>query len=433
MPAHHRWRRIAKAGVIAVVYALALVAYTGSQPGTAEGLAASQVRAKQVTNWRGQVVKAPVGSTVRLAFRVRGGKAKSMTLQSKGAKGWRNHRTVPASVGERVTVRLRVRPTSAKWRLRVLSARGVTVRTSATVKVVPSRVRTWSSGASGEGVADGSFGAWRGSEVAIAGTWNDSYEGQGALWTLQPGYEFGSWERDLDIAIGSIYEDRGETWAAAASGAYDQRWTMALQKMKGLWANRPGTLYMRFAHEFNGDWFDWQVRRSEVQDFVTAWKRFRALQKSIMPEAKLVFCPNDGSAAALGYDWRAAFPGAQYVDLMSVSSFNQWPFVSTKAEFESKIMLTDRFGAPIGIERHRRFAKSKGLPFAISEWSSNAAMGDSPVFVRRFHAWVAEHAGRGAGRIRYEILFNVRKSNDAFEMYPITKMPKATAEYRRLF
>ena len=430
------WRRVLPAGVLAGACALGLVACSSTQPGTAAGPSLSptnaRVAASLVKKWRGQVVKAPAHSTVRLAYTVKAAKAASMTVQTRRKAKWRKHQRVVVRGGERVTVRLPVGSAPTKWRLRVVSARGAALRTSTTVKVIPRRGRTWASGAAGEGVADGSFGRWRKRKAAIAGTWNEDYDAQEAFWTMRPGAEFGSWTGDLDVAVGSIYQDRGETWAKAAEGAYDKRWTASLEELKSLWVGRPGTLYVRFAHEFNGDWFTWQVNKSEVREFKRAWKRYRALQKSIMPSAKLVFCPNDGTLA--GYDWRTAFPGAKYVDVMSVDSFNQYPFVSTKAEFESKIMLTDNFGAPLGIERHRQYAEARGLPFAVSEWSSNASMGDSAVYVNEFHAWVAKHAGKGAGRIRYEILFNVRDSDKGvFQMYSSTQMPKAAAEYRRLF
>ena len=288
----------------------------------------------------------------------------------------------------------------------------------------------WKSGAAGNGVADGRFGTWRGTPVAIAGTWNDSYEAQTAQWSILPGAEFGAWSADIDIAVGAIYSDRGETWAAAAAGSYDARWSKALTAIKTAWGARTGTVHIRFAHEFNGEWVPWKVTGSTANDFVTAWKRFRALQLSIMPTAKLVFCPNDGSSKSLALDWRRAFPGAAHVDEMSVDSYNQYPFVNTSAAFTSKINAIDGYGAPVGIEKHRQFAASVGLPLAISEWNTNAAMGDADGFVRLFRDWVAANAGTGPGQVPYEIAFNVVSfGSGQFALFPSTSMPKAAASY----
>jgi beta-mannanase len=159
----------------------------------------------------------------------------------------------------------------------------------------------------------------------------------------------------------------------------------------------------------------WAVTGATAPDFVTAWKRFRVLQQQILPQHKLVFCPNDGTSASQSLDWRKAFPGAAYVDEMAVDSYNQYPFATTAAQFATKILAVDSYGAPVGIEKHRQFAASVGRPLAIAEWSSNSGMGDSAAFVQAFYAWVAKNAGTGAGEVPYEVMFNVvNYSNGVF-------------------
>ena len=170
--------------------------------------------------------------------------------------------------------------------------------------------RAWLSGATLSGNVDAAtFGEWRGSEMTITGTWNDNYESQVAQWSLRPGYYAGGWTQDLDNAVGAIYKDRGESWHEAAEGAYDDRWASALQNMASLWSGRPGTMYIRFAHEFNGDWYPWSVTRDEIPDFKLAFARFKALKDRYFPDSKLVFCPTSNTAPSFGADWREAFPG----------------------------------------------------------------------------------------------------------------------------
>ncbi len=295
---------------------------------------------------------------------------------------------------------------------------------------------TWGglSGASGSGVADGTFGTWRGTPVSIAGTWNDTAAAQVLMCTIRPGFEYGAWNRDLDLAVGAIYHDRGETWAAAAKGAYDSRWLASLTTIRAAWGARAGTLHLRFAHEFNGDWVPWSVRGGEEADFISAWKRYRTLQREVLPAARLVFCPNDGSSPSLDLDWRAAFPGSSFVDETAVDSYNQRDFSTSADDFAAKIDKVDDRGAPIGIEQHRRWAESVGLPMAVSEWSSDADNGDAPVFVEQFHAWLSDHHGTGPGQVPYEILFNVGDFNDGvFELFPTTRQPQAAGAYVRLF
>lgn len=296
------------------------------------------------------------------------------------------------------------------------------------------RIRTQLSGASGDGAPDGSLGKWRGASVTIGGTWNDVPDAQVGLWTLRADGEWGHWQGDLDIAVGGIFKNKGETWRAAAAGAYDRRWRTMLTNLADYWQGRSGTWHLRFAHEFNGRWVPWSVSRAEAPDFVAAWKRFRALQLAAFPEAKLVFCPNDESSRSLHLDWRRAFPGARYVDLMGVDSYNQQPFVANARQFRRKVNAIDPYGAPLGIEKHRRFAESVGLPLAIPEWSSNSKLGDGAVYMRLFSQWLDAHAGWGAGQVPYEILFNVGYfDHGVFQVYPRTKMPLAAQAYVRYF
>lgn len=296
-------------------------------------------------------------------------------------------------------------------------------------QVVAADAPTWSAGASGEGVPDGSFAAWRGSAVPIAGTWADSNAGQLELWPLHG--EYAAWTGDLEIAIGAI--DEGESWAAAAQGAYDERWAESLRRAAGLWAGRPGTLYIRFAHEFNGNWYPWSVARDEIGDFTSAWQRFRALQLQHFPGAKLVFSPNWESAGSFGADWRQAFPGDGQVDVVSTCWYNTFAFTDTPEEFQQVALTHDSFGGPRGLQRHLEFAASVGLPWAVSEWAPQADFGDSTVWMEQMSAFFAAHAGPGPGQLRYEILFNEERDGNAFALFPDTRLPNSAEAYARLW
>jgi hypothetical protein len=295
------------------------------------------------------------------------------------------------------------------------------------------------SGASGTGAANGLFGTWRGTPLQIGGTWNDSRDAQVNQWTLWPQYEWGTWSGPLDVAIGAIYKPSGETWAAAASGAYDTRWEAALRAIKTRWGSRPqSNLYLRFAHEFNGSWMPWSVTGTEAADFVRTWKRFRTVQLAQLPDAKLVLCPNDGTSTSLKLDWRKCFPGAGYVNVMGVDTYNAWPWVNTVEGFAAKIQRRDPYGAPVGIETHRIHAYNVGLPLAICEWANdvtqNGGKGDSPVYISEMKKWFDKNAGTGRGQVLYEIYFNVASyNNGAYAIYPTTKQPSAAATYKTVF
>ncbi|WP_347059032.1 glycosyl hydrolase [Blastococcus sp. HT6-30] len=288
----------------------------------------------------------------------------------------------------------------------------------------------WLSGAAGTGVSSGEFGEWRGRPVDIVGQWSDTNEAMVHLWDMAPGSQWWDWDGPIDTAIGAIGPD--ETWAQAAAGAYDTRWRQSLTNLRNLRGDR-GTLYIRFAHEMNGNWYPWSVDAGEAEDFQSAWKRFRALQQEIYPESKLVFSLNRESVDS-GIDWRETFPGAEYVDVMSVDYYNQFPYVGTAQDWVESLDDVDAYGAPKGLEGHRQFAESVGLPLAVSEWSGNADWGDSPAFIEGMHDFFSTHAGDGPGEILYEILFNVDGYDRRFYMYGDgVRMPESAEAYRNLW
>ena len=289
----------------------------------------------------------------------------------------------------------------------------------------------WLSGASGNDVASGAFGEWRGSPVEIAAAFADDNERMVELASLQPGEEYGDWEGDLDVAVGAIGED--ESWADAADGEYDDRWRESLEGLADAWEGHDGTLYVRFAHEMNGDWYDWSVDEDSADDFVEAWGRYRALQQEVLPEAQLVFCTNKSSSDD-DFDWREAFPGADQVDVLSVDYYNQSPYVGTDEEWQESLDEVGEFGDPIGLEAHREFAEEQGLPLAVSEWNNNADEGDSAAYVEGMHAFFEEHAGTGSGDLLYESVFNRTKEENRWLLFGEgVRMPDAAEAYQELF
>lgn len=221
--------------------------------------------------------------------------------------------------------------------------------------------------------------------------------------------------------------------ALSALGAYDARWKKSLTTLKALRSKASGPTYIRFAHEMNCNWYPWSVNSTHYKSFMTAWKRYRAIQKKVYPKATLVFSVNRESIGA-GMDWRKFFPGKKFVDAVSVDFYNNDPYVSTAAQRKASLGQKDSYGAPKGLATYVAFSKRMGLPLGISEWSGNADFGDSPVLVSSLLGYVKAHAGAGAGRIRYEILFNVRGYNNKFALYgPGVAMPASSRNYRSLF
>jgi hypothetical protein len=290
---------------------------------------------------------------------------------------------------------------------------------------------TWSSGASGSGVSNGQFGAWRGAPATVAGTWNDrdwaSSEAQGSL-----SGEYGAWNGDIDDAMGAFWDG---SWADAADGAYDAHWRKAISAMAAARAGKSGTLYIRFAHQMNGTWFAWKVTSSNVADFRTAWGRFAEIVRSGMPSAKIVFGANNGTGSDLGVP--EMWPGDEYVDVVGVDISDSWPTIPDEATWTAQYMRTDPGSSPHGLGRWVEFAKAHGKPLAVTGWridwdSNDTSPGpqDNPFFIQKMNAFFRANAGAGPGQVLYEIYLNI--SDAKGQIHPVNANPNASAMYKSL-
>jgi len=283
---------------------------------------------------------------------------------------------------------------------------------------------TWLSGASGDGAADGSLGEWRGEPVDIVGTWADVGDNQTQLWSIAPGGEVADFDGAIDIAPGGLQD--GDTWAAAADGAYDDRWRESLTRMAELRRGR-GTTYVRPFHEFNLAGWNWSVGPGDAEDFTAAWKRYRAVQQEAFPEARLVYSVNVTSSGT-GLDWRTTWPGEGEADVLGVDTYNGWPTITSAADFDAQLQARGEDGIPIGLDAYAEQAADWGVPLAVPEWSGRAVMGDEPAYVTGMVEWFAANAGGGPGQLEYEVLFNAPQDDGNFQLFSADSLMPSSAQ-----
>lgn len=111
--------------------------------------------------------------------------------------------------------------------------------------------------------------------------------------------------------------------ADIAAGAEDER--------IGQWAARarqlPGTVLLRFAHEMNGDWYPWSVRKDPAQrpeDYVAAWRRIHELfEQQRADNVQFIWCPNFEPVDNIAF----YYPGDDVVDWVGLDVYNhpEWP------------------------------------------------------------------------------------------------------------
>ncbi len=290
----------------------------------------------------------------------------------------------------------------------------------------PAAAGAWLSGESANtnGV-DGSFANWRGRSVEIGGTWgaDDTWGNMEAspYWTVGPDGAWADTPR-MDYAMNAFPKEANssQNWSAAASGAYDAHWTTIIRNLKDAWGSRPASsMYIRFAHEMNGNWYNHSVPPDQVANFKAAWVRIFDIVRAEFPGANLVWSVNHDNS--WNYSETDLYPGDAYVDVVSMDSYNNYPWCNSVASCEEKFNATQN-GGPAGLETLRQFAEAHGKPFAVSEWA-NAAVdadgggGDAPTFLQYMHDWLTAHAGTGPGQVVYEVLFNTPGFQDHYEIF----------------
>jgi hypothetical protein len=290
-------------------------------------------------------------------------------------------------------------------------------------------------GAAGPECANGTLAAQLASKtVGCASTWADGYDAAINQWEISSGGSFASWSKPIDIAVGGMWTSKGHSWSSAASGGLDSTWTTVLNKIKSSWGSRPYSyLHLRFCHELNNG-YEWRLYSANVSNYITAFRRFAALQRSILPGSFVLWPLNDDSNN--GFLFTDAYPGDAYVDIISIDSYNQYPWVNTLSAWTSRINTVDGTDGPHGIETWRQFALAHGKPMCISEWSNcgdtagGGGGGESPNYVQWFHDWCVTNGGTGPGQVKYANLFNLWTQ---FQMWPTTMQPNTWARYKAIF
>lgn len=275
----------------------------------------------------------------------------------------------------------------------------------------------WMSGASNY-AGNQDFGTWRGEPVTIVGTWcdiPDCTDGSSAS-------EYDFFNGAMDIAIGGIFKGNGESWSAAANGAYNARWQNAINNIASHRSGK-GTTFVRFAHEFNMDFQHWSVMPGEEANYKTTYCAVANMAHAA--GLKMTWSANDGTLGGAATP-KNTYPGDSCVDVVGPDTYD-WGT-------DHNATMSD--GSPIGIEAWRQFAASHGKPMAFPEWGLNNgsnAYDDNPAYISTMNQFMTAHAGTGAGQFLYDVYFNFigTESNYTIGMHP-TATPNAAARYQSL-
>ncbi len=166
----------------------------------------------------------------------------------------------------------------------------------------------------------------------------------------------------------------------------------------------------------------------------TAWRnqfsRAATLIKQAEPKLKIVFNPNEGTSN----NGTVADPSTLFVagkvDVVAIDAYDWYP------AYDSDAHANEHFTKTYGWNYWYDFARSKGLPFALAEFSvysgSSASGGDNPAYFRYVYDWLAGKNADAPGSIAFVSIFNDSQAYCQCNVYPTTANPDAAAQYKSI-
>jgi mannan endo-1,4-beta-mannosidase len=154
------------------------------------------------------------------------------------------------------------------------------------------------------------------------------------------------------------------------SGALDEYASRWADEMRD-WAS---TVYVRFAHEFNGDWYPWTPAfGTPARAYVEAWRRLHDIFANRgAGNVKWVWAPSAVGASTFR-DW---YPGDDYVEVLGIDGYN-WGASHRSTRWTTP---EDLFGDALDALR----AVSSDKPILISEVGCAESGGCKADWIARF-------------------------------------------------
>lgn len=158
-----------------------------------------------------------------------------------------------------------------------------------------------------------------------------------------------------------------------AEGQYDEYLRVWFTQVKA-W-NKP--IFVRFAHEMNGNWYPWGPHVNQPQDYIDAWRHVVDVSREVgAKNITWVWAPNEQNGSD---DLGKYYPGSKYVDWVGLSGFN-W---GNRAQWQTWRRFNDIYGADM--KQLRKYKK----PIMIAEIAS-VENPDEGVSAQSKNHWIRE-------------------------------------------
>jgi hypothetical protein len=190
------------------------------------------------------------------------------------------------------------------------------------------------------------------------------------------------WSDNGKISLADI---NAGTW-----DAYITEWGKAAAKF-----GKP--LFIRWGHEFNGDWYPWSVAKNgqDPKAYIAAYRRVHDLVvRAGAKKALWVWCPNSGSVPAS--DWNdplETYPGDGYVDWIAIDGY----------DFDGNASFSDIFS-----KSYAELIGKFGKPIYIGEFATGRTGSEKAAWLKEMDASL----GSQFPGIKGIVYFSVKKERD---------------------
>jgi hypothetical protein len=265
------------------------------------------------------------------------------------------------------------------------------------------------------------FGTWRDRPVDVAVAWTNrsswtSFTNSNPLyttWAKQPYKKV--------FALPLFPENIGDTVNGCIAGNYEGHWRTFAKTMASTGLAAQGSI-IRLGWEMNlhTDW-------GNPAQFAACWRNIVSTVKAIAPGLLWDWNVNRGSSTGMpGANVLSAYPGNNYVNIIGVDSYDDWPPATTGTGWQQQL------DGPYGLDYWLAFAKEHGEKFSVPEWGVDSnvawgdeASGDDPGYIEdMYNFFVANSAA-----LAFEAYFN----SDGTAIYDPVQNPNSSAEYQRLW
>lgn len=187
---------------------------------------------------------------------------------------------------------------------------------------------------------------------------------------------------------------KGVPFEKIIAGEYDNYIKFFSSRIKDI--KKP--IFIRFAHEVNGDWYPWSGLNIESDKYVSAYRHIVDIFKKVKARNVFWVFSINWENVPRGNSFVNYYPGGKYVDYIGIDGYN-WGNTQPWSRWMS---FRDIFEPAIH-ESWRLFRK----PIIISEFSTCSSGGDKGEWIREALGYI-----RKERRIKGFVLFNMDKEAD---------------------